>query len=138
MTGLALERAETALAREGCEARRHLERVLARRYRRERLPLFLPLVRPQLLDDDPAVTRTLVRALGHKLHAVLRGKRNGEFWAVTLPPVYVQSLRAALFGEILILRRQLGERAERANLAGLQGLLDDLARARPGPGRRAE
>jgi hypothetical protein len=137
MTNPALINAEVAIAEKGREARRRFERTMARRYRRDRVSLFLPHVRPQFLEDDPAVTRALIRALGHKLHALLRGRRGGEFWAVGIPPIYIQSLRAALFGEILILKRQLGARAHEANLKGLQGLLDELQRAPGMTGGRA-
>lgn len=140
-TDQALHRAEAR----GRESRRRYERALASGYRREQLARHLPEaardprfpflgIKPEYLRDDPAATRAIVRELGHRLRRLVRARARGEPWAAALPPIHVWRLRAALFAEVAILKRQ---RAAQAQLQALRRLARIFTAAAGGPGGRA-
>ncbi len=143
--GDGLDQALCRAEAEGRRSRRRYERSLAKRYRREHLARRLPEaavdprfpflgIKPEYLRGDPATTRAIVRRLGHRLHRLVRARARGEPWATALPPIHVWTLRAALFGEVAILRRQ---RAAKAQLQALHHLTGILTEASGGPGGRA-
>jgi hypothetical protein len=133
------------LQADGREARRRYERALGKTYRRDRLARVLPEValdplypflglKPEYLRDDPVTTRAILRLLGHRLHRLVRARAAGEPWATALPPIHLWSLRAALFGEVTIYRRQ---RAAQAQLQALGHLTRIFGEAAGGSGGRA-
>ena len=82
--------------------RRHV-RAMARRYERQRhLSIVLGWTVPTPRGQDVDLTRRIIRALGHRLHYQVscahgEGRRRARL------------TRIALFGECLVLRRQLEE-----------------------------
>lgn len=112
-----------------------LERSMARRYHRQQLARYLPEaaldprfpfvgIKPEYMRDDPAITQAVVRKLGHRLHRIVRARVKREPWATSLSPAFIFNLRAALFGEAMILRRQRAANAQVEALNGLQVILD--------------
>lgn len=100
-TESAVVRAERAIATQSRDSERRHTRFKARHYRRERdLAAALGWYVAMPRGDDPELTRRIIHALGHRLHFQLT---SGHPLARRRAPM----TRTALFGEILLLKRQM-------------------------------
>lgn len=99
----ALVRAERAIAIQSRDSERRHTRFKAGHYRRERhLAAVLGWYVAMPRGDDPELTRRIIRALGHRLHFQLTSRH-------PLARRRAPMTRTALFGEILLLKRQISD-----------------------------